>query len=214
MIKYTCHRMTKDEKKVIFSKIKNKIIEPFELPTFKSQINVRSGEVTIPGLDKLVPTKCPSSYHKIGDICCPVPLEDGNCPSPDKTDKNRNRVKGMPVCALNYVASTKWAYDNKGKVPQLCSELPNTLPGVKRKTQKKICDSKYELIDDKCYKHCPIGFKSDGSLCTPIEFNRKSISTKCPKNTELIKNECYQVCPFGYNSFSDYCVPTDLTAID
>ena len=211
MIKYTCRKMSEDEKNK-FLKMKNKNIEPFETSTIKPPINARSGVVTIPGLDKLDLTKCPSAYHKIGDICCPVPLEDGNCPAPDKTDKNKTRVKGMPVCALNYVAATKWAYDNKGRVVNLCSELPNTLPGVKRKTLKKICDPKYELIDEKCYKPCPVGFKSDGELCIPIEFKRKGIVTKCPKNSELIKDKCYQTCPFGYNAYSDYCVPTDLSS--
>ena len=202
--------MSENEKKN-FLKMKNKNIESFETSTIKPPANIRSGVATIAGLDKLVLTKCPSAYHKIGDICCPVPLEDGNCPAPDKEDKNRNRVKGMPVCALNYVAATKWAYDYKGKVVHLCSELPNTLPAVKRKTIKKNCDPKYELIDDECYKPCPLGFKSDGALCIPVEFKRKGIVTKCPKNSEEIKNECYQDCPFGYNSYSDYCVPTDLS---
>ena len=69
-----------------------------------------------------------------------------------------------------------------------------------------------KLIKNQCYKPCPQGFKSNGALCTPVEFSRKSIVPKCPKNSEEIKNECYQVCPFGYNSYSDYCVPTDLSS--
>jgi hypothetical protein len=118
----------------------------------------------------------------------------------------------MPVCALNYVAATKWAFDNKGKVVHLCSELPNTLPGIKREKTKKKCYPNYESIEDKCYKPCPIGFKSDGESCTPIKFKRTGVLPKCPKNSEEIKKECYKVCPFGYNPFSDYCVPADLNS--
>lgn len=177
------------------------------------QLNIRSEVTEITTIDKLVKSKCPNSYHKLGDICCPVYLEKGKCPANDPKDKTR--IKGMPICALNYVASNDWATKNKSKLLLLCTDLPPANPAVKRTSAKVICDKGLELIKNKCYKPCPPGFKSDGTFCNPISFDRSAngISPICPKKTELKNNKCYNVCPFGYKPFDDFCVPNDLASL-
>jgi len=193
--------MTKEEIKA------QKNIENFAtLP----QLNIRSEVTEISTIDKLVKSKCPNSYHKLGDICCPVYLENDKCPANDPKDKTR--IKGMPICALNYVASNEWSIKNKSKLLHLCTDMPPVNPPVKRKNQKVICNKGLELIDNTCYKPCPSGFKSDGTFCTPIKFDRSvdGIKPICPKKTQKVKDKCYDECPFGYKPFDDYCVPTDL----
>ena len=224
MIKYTCRKMTKEEIKNI-SKEDKKNIENFQTveTTVKTitlgsvaniggstpKLNIRSGVVDIPTVNKLIPTKCPQSYHKLGDICCPVYLEKGKCPTNDPKDKTR--IKGMPICALNYVASNDWAKKNKSKLLHLCSDLPKVTSPSKRVSSKKICPTGLELINEQCYKPCPAGFKSQGSSCIPIEFDRgKGVKTICPPKTMKFKNICYNECPFGFKPFEDYCVPNDL----
>lgn len=173
------------------------------------QLNIRNAVTDLPTIDKLVKSKCPETYHKIGDICCPVYLEKGKCPINDPKDKTR--IKGMPICALNYVASNNWATKNKSKLLHLCSDLPKVIPSVKRKSTKIVCNKDLELINEECYKPCPTGFKSKDSLCVPITFDRgKGIKPICPAKTIKVKNTCYNECPFGFKSFEDYCVPNDL----
>ena len=202
MIQYTCRKMTKEEINIYK---KEKKIENFkEIPL----LNIRSAS-TISTVDTLFQSKCPSTYHKLGDICCPVYLEKGKCPINNPKDKTR--VNGMPICALNYVAANEWSKKNKSKILHLCSELPKTAPAVKRPIVNPQCNKNMVKINNKCYKPCPSGFKSDGTKCIPIEFNRTNgIETKCPKNTVKVGDRCYQECPFGYKPFDDYCVPNDL----
>ena len=197
MIKYTCRKMTKDE-------IKN--IENFQM---LPQLNVRSAVTDLPTVKKLMKTKCPDAYSKIGDICCPVYLEKGKCPANDPKDKTR--IKGMPICALNYVASNDWAKKNKSKLLKLCTELPKVTPAVKRKNTKVVCGKGLELIYEECYKPCPPGFKSEDTYCVPEKFNRgEGVTPICPPKTVKLKNKCYNECPFGFKPFDDYCVPNDL----
>ena len=197
MIKYTCRKMTKEE-------IKN--IEKFAtLP----QLNVRNAVTDLPTIDKLVKSKCPDSYHKLGDICCPVYLENDICPANDPKDKTR--IKGMPICALNYVASNDWAKKNKSKLLKLCAELPKVTPSVKRKNSKVVCGKGLELVNEECFKPCPPGFKSEDTYCIPEKFNRgDGLTPICQPKTVKVKSKCYNECPFGYKPFEDYCVPNDL----
>ena len=191
MIKYTC------------IKIKNK--EKFQ-DTSEINIVVDTSDKTI---DSLFPSKCPPSYHKIGDICCPVFLEKDKCPEPNSIDKTR--YDGMPICALNYVAATKWTVDNNSeKVLNLCSNLPKTVPSVKRKQLSKVCDSNKELINDKCYTKCPEGFISNGNECIAKNITRDEYDPICPKNANLVNDNCLEKCPFGYKTYNNYCVPSNL----
>ena len=191
MIKYTCVKVKNNEK--------------FEnIP--KLNVVVDTSDKTI---DSLFPSKCPPAYHKIGDICCPVFLEQGKCPAPNSIDKTR--YNGMPICALNYVAATRWTVDNKSeKVLHLCSSLPKTIPSVKRKIVTKVCDSDKELIDDKCYTKCPTGFKSNGNKCIAEEISRDEYLPFCPKNAELNNNNCLEKCTYGFTAYNNYCVPNNL----
>ena len=191
MIKYTC------------VKIKNK--EKFQdIP--KLNVVVDTSDKTI---NSLFPSKCPPTYHKIGDICCPVFLVNGQCPAPNSIDKTR--YNGMPICALNFVAATKWTVDNKSeKVLHLCSNLPKTVPPIKRKEVSKICPTNKELIDNKCYTKCPIGFISNGNKCIAKEIIRDEVNANCSKNSDMIQNLCLEKCPFGFTAYNDYCVPNNL----
>jgi len=221
MIKYTCRKMTKEEIKNIKNIEKFQTVNmPIKTITLGSvansaanpTLNLRSVVVDTPIIDKLIPTKCPESYHKLGDICCPFYLENDKCPANDPKDKTR--IKGMPICALNYVASNEWAKNNNSKLLHLCSELPKVTPAIVRKDTKMICKKNLELINDQCYKPCPNGFKSEGTFCVPVKFDRgKGIKTICPPKTVKNNDKCYTECPFGYKAFENLCVPNELANI-
>ena len=190
MIKYTC------------VKVKNK--EQFEdTPKFKPVVDTPKLNVVVDTSDKtinsLFPSKCPPSYHKIGDICCPVFLEQGKCPAPNSIDKTR--YNGMPICAVD---------NNSQKTLHLCSNLPKTVPSIKRKQVSKICDSNKELINNKCYTKCPKGFVSKGNKCAAKDIIRDEFEASCPKNSDMNNNICLEKCQFGFTSFNNYCVPNNL----
>jgi len=199
MIKYTC------------VKIKDKNIEKFQNqikfePPKELNVVVDTSDDTI---NKLFPKVCPRSYHKIGNICCPVFLENGKCPPPNSKDKTK--YNGMPYCALNYVAATEWKEkNNSNKVLNLCSDLPKFVPPVKRKTSDLVCGRNKELIDNKCYNNCPKGTVKRGTKCLSSKINREESIPICPKNTELINGKCLSNCTFGFKPFDDYCVPDNL----
>lgn len=197
MIKYTCHKVSISKK----NKINSKIL-----------VNENFDNIS----NNIFATKCPSTYHKIGDICCPVFLEDGKCPAPNSIDKTH--YNGMPICALNYIAAAQWTIDNNSnKVLRLCSSLPKTNPPKKREPLNTICPSNTEKINGKCYNECPLGFVSNGTKCVPTEFERDGINVICPKNSEPIsksiitdETKCFEKCAYGYTAFNNYCVPNNL----
>lgn len=214
MIKYTCRKMTKTE----IAKLKKESFQDISSENATAQIGPdflqNTPELNIKPIVKnsvnqsLFPKICPQSYHKIGDICCPVYLENGKCPQPNSVDKTR--YNGMPICALNYVTAANWGKNYNTKSLRLCSELPQTIGSFKRNTVNKICDSGNNLIDGKCYKKCPEGFVSEKNKCVPKEFTRIEINSKCPKDSELTADLCFKKCPFGFQPFNNYCVPNDL----
>jgi len=175
-------------------------------------LNIRNSSLQ-ETVDPIFSLKCPPYYHKIGDICCPVPLENGKCPAPNSIDKTR--YNGMPICALNRVASVNWGKLNNNNVLHLCSDLPKTTGSFKRNIINKMCNSNMDKINGKCYNKCPEGFISNGNKCTPKEFVKVEFNGTCPKNSELDKKSklCLEKCPFGFESFNNYCVPSDLANV-